>query len=213
MSYCDIIFESFDMLQCTFRMSVVCCCLSSARLFKIFSKEIPLKQRKGKHQDKKDSAKLKKKREKMRVLELNRKYLIFLGVCSTSKAISRACFKANHMLVLVLQILGLLAGVWFIVTFIKTDFNGVLYSGFHTSAYSTSTYSLVVGFVHQKKIVAIFQTLQCIYDECTTTKTHHGHLFSFSFFRFFFLCLTTINEISYLVDICNKIANKCFDHF
>lgn len=103
---------------------------------------------------------------KMKVLELNRKYLILLGVCSTSNANYQAMFKVIYVLVLVLQILGLLSGVWFIATFLKTDLNGVLYSGFHTSAYSTSMYSLVVGFVHQDKIWAIFQTLQCIYDDC-----------------------------------------------
>lgn len=106
----------------------------------------------------------------MKVLELNRKYLILLGVCWTSNANHRFVFKVNHFLVLILQMFGLLSGVLFIITFLKTDFNGVLYSGFHTSAYSTSTYSLVVGFVHQDKIVAIFQTLQHIFDECTREK-------------------------------------------
>lgn len=119
----------------------------------------------------------------MKVLELNRKYLIFLGVySSTSNANYRGVFKANYFLVLILQILGLLSGVWFIVTYLKSDFNGVLYSGFHTSAYSTSTYSLVVGYVQQDKIVAIFQTLQRIYDECKgiffTLSPIYSHEFS-----------------------------------
>lgn len=110
----------------------------------------------------------------MNVLELNRKYLILLGVCSTSNY--RAVFKVNHFLVLILQILGLLSGVLFIIKFLRTDFNGVLYSGFHTSAYSTSTYSLVVGYAHQDKIVAIFQTLQRIFDEC---KANVANIFRF----------------------------------
>lgn len=113
----------------------------------------------------------------MKVLELNRKYLILLGVCSTSNPTYRAVFTANHFIVLILQILGLLSGVLFIITFLKTDFNGVLYSGFHTSAYSTSTYSLVVGFVHQDKILAIFQTLQRIYDGCMGTNEEFFLLF------------------------------------
>lgn len=106
----------------------------------------------------------------MKVLELNRKYLILLGVCSTSNANHRAVFKVISVLVLVLQILGLLSGFWFIATFLKCDLNSVLYAGFHTSAYSTSTYSLLVGFVHQDKIVAIFQTLQRIFDDCEENK-------------------------------------------
>lgn len=106
----------------------------------------------------------------MGVLELNRKYLVLLGVCSTTNANHQAMFKVIYILVLVLQILGLLSGVWFIATYLKSDLNGVLYSGFHTSAYSTSTYSLVVGFVHQDKIVAIFQILQNIYDKCEEIK-------------------------------------------
>lgn len=109
--------------------------------------------------------------DKMKVLNLNRKYLVLLGVCTTSNAFHQAVFKAAYFLVLVLQILGLLSGVWFIATYLKSDLNGVLYSGFHTSAYSTSAYSLVVGYVHQDKIVAIFQTLQCIYDECGGNNT------------------------------------------
>lgn len=102
----------------------------------------------------------------MKVLELNRKYLILLGVYPASNAIYRAVFKTAYFIILLLQILGLLAGVWFIVTFITTDLNSVFYAGFHTSAYSTSTYSLLVGFIDQDEIVAIFQTLQHIYDKC-----------------------------------------------
>lgn len=101
----------------------------------------------------------------MKVLELNRSFLIWLGVCSTSKSY-RILFIVNYILVLSLQILGLLSSIWFIVKFIGKDLNSVLYAGFHASAYSTSTYSLLVGFVFQLKIMATFEKLQVIVDNC-----------------------------------------------
>lgn len=102
----------------------------------------------------------------MEVLELSRTYLVLLGVCSTTNTLHRILFRINYFLVLLLQILGLIASIWFIITFIKTDLNSVLYAGFHTSAYSTSTYSLLVGFVYDRKMTMIFETLQCIFDKC-----------------------------------------------
>lgn len=101
----------------------------------------------------------------MKVLELNLNFLIWLGVCSTSNS-NRFLFKTNYILVLLLQILGLLSSIWFIAEFIGKDLNSVLYAGFHTSAYSTSTYSLLVGYVFQHKIVTTFEKLQFIYDNC-----------------------------------------------
>lgn len=102
----------------------------------------------------------------LKVLEMNRNFLVWLGVCPTSTNNLRILFKVNYILVLLLQILGLLSSVWFIAKFIKTDLNNVLYAGFHTSAYSTSTYSLLIGFVFQHKIIAAFEKLQTIYDNC-----------------------------------------------
>lgn len=102
----------------------------------------------------------------LKVLELSRTYFMLLGICSTTNRVHRILFRVNYFLVLILQILGLIAGIWFICTFMKSDLNSVLYAGFHTSAYSTSTYSLLVGFVCDRKMTEIFETLQSIYDEC-----------------------------------------------
>lgn len=101
----------------------------------------------------------------MKVLELNRNFLILLGVCPASNSKWSIIFKINYILVLVLQILGLMSGIWFIVQFIRIDLNSVLYAGFHTSAYSSSTYSLLVGYMVQHKILLTFTKLQKIYDE------------------------------------------------
>lgn len=105
-------------------------------------------------------------KQKIKVLELNRKFLVWLGVCSTTSNHSRTSLKINYILVLLLQVFGLLSSIWFICTFIRIDLNSVLYAGFHTSAYSTSTYSLLVGFVFQHKIMATFEELQTIFDNC-----------------------------------------------
>lgn len=127
------------------------------------------------------------RKAKMKVLGLNRKYLILLGVCSTSNAGHQAMFKFVLIVVLVLQILGFVAGVWFIATFLKSDLNGVLYAGFHTSAYSTSMYSLVVGFVHQDEIVGTFQTLQHIYDECERNRGFFRFISSYVIIKYSFV--------------------------
>lgn len=102
----------------------------------------------------------------MKVLTLNRKFLVLLGVCPASSSSAwHSVFKINFSVILLLQFLGLLSSICFIVKFISIDLNSVLYAGFHTSAYSTSTYSLLVGFMVQHKIFRAFQKLQDIYDE------------------------------------------------
>lgn len=104
------------------------------------------------------------KRE-MKVLELNRTFLVLLGVCPAPNSKWSTIFKLNYILMLVLQILGLISSIWFIAKFIRIDLNSVLYAGFHTSAYSSSTYSLLVGFVVKHKIMKAFTKLQTICDE------------------------------------------------
>lgn len=102
---------------------------------------------------------------KMKVLELNQNFLIWLGVYRASEKNLSRFFKINYILVLTLQVLGLVSSIWFIAKFIKIDLNSVLYAGFHTSAYSTSTYSLLVGFMVQQKIMSAFGQLQQIYND------------------------------------------------
>lgn len=103
--------------------------------------------------------------KKMKVLQLNRTFLITLGVCPAIDSKWRTLFKTNFAVLLLLQVLGLISSIWFIVTFLTVDLNGVLYAGFHTSAYSSSTYSLIVGHVVQHKISKAFDKLQIICDE------------------------------------------------
>lgn len=102
----------------------------------------------------------------MQILSLNRKLLVWLGVCPTSSNSAwNTLFKINFYFVFLLQVWGLLSSVCFIVKFLKIDLNSVLYAGFHTSAYSSSTYSLLVGYVLHQKIFQTFEKLQVIYDE------------------------------------------------
>lgn len=101
----------------------------------------------------------------MKVLELNRNFLVSLGVCPAPQSKWKTVFKINYGLVLVLQVLGLISSIWFIVKFIKIDLNSVLYAAFHASAYSSSTYSLLVGFLLKHKIFTSFEKLQRIFDE------------------------------------------------
>lgn len=103
--------------------------------------------------------------KEMKVLELNRKLLELLGVCPESSNNLSNWHKINFIVVLLLQILGLVSSIWFIIMYLTTDLNSVLYAGFHTSAYSSSTYSLLVGFMVQHKIFETFKKLQDIYDE------------------------------------------------
>lgn len=109
----------------------------------------------------------------MKVLEMNRNFLIFLGACPSPNSKWSIIFKINYILVLVLQILGLISSIWFIVKFIRIDLNSVLYAGFHTSAYSSSTYSLLVGYMVQHKIMLTFTKLQKIYDESNCFRIFH----------------------------------------
>lgn len=101
----------------------------------------------------------------MKVLELNRNFLILLGVCPAPESKWSIIFKINYIVVLVLQVLGLISSIWFIVNFIGIDLNSVLYAGFHTAAYSSSTYSLLVGFMVQPKIMKTITKAQKIFDE------------------------------------------------
>lgn len=101
----------------------------------------------------------------MNVLETNRNFLIVLGVCPAPDSKWRLIFKMNYILVLILQVLGLISSICFVVKYIRIDLNSVLYAGFHTSAYSSSTYSLLVGFLVQHKILLAFVKLQKICDE------------------------------------------------
>lgn len=101
----------------------------------------------------------------MKVLSLNRQFLKILGVCPAPKSKWQFIFKLNYVVVLVLQILGLISSIWFVAVYLTKDLNSVLYAGFHTSAYSSSTYSLIVGFVVKHKITAAFDKLQVICDE------------------------------------------------
>lgn len=130
----------------------------------------------------------------MKVLELNRNFLILLGVCPASNSKWSIIFKINFIVVLVLQILGLISSIWFIIEFIRIDLNSVLYAGFHTSAYSSSTYSLLVGFMVQHKIRRAFTKLQTIYDESKLTILFHSFSFAMQTISIFYCKVFSSNN-------------------
>lgn len=103
----------------------------------------------------------------MRVLELNQKLFIFIGIFPSTYTKKRS--KIRGAILFLLNFLGMIASAYYITQLIDIDLELTAHAIFQVSAYVTTSFLFIFGYIYWPEFEKVFPMLQRIHDNCKSS--------------------------------------------
>lgn len=98
----------------------------------------------------------------MKVLELNQRLFIFIGMFPSTNTNKRS--KIRGAILFLLNFLGMIGSVYYVTQYIKIDLELTAHAIFQASAYVTTSFLFIFGYIYWSKFEQVFPMLQRIHD-------------------------------------------------
>lgn len=98
----------------------------------------------------------------MKVLEMNQKLFIFIGIFPSTNTKKRS--KIRGAILFLLNFLGMIGSAYYVTQYIKIDLELTAHAIFQASAYVTTSFLFIFGYIYWSKFEQVFPMLQRIHD-------------------------------------------------